>query len=101
MGFRRTIIQSNRSLCGRHRLWKRLIWRKIGIFGEHSIRLCDPRIRQGIAWLFLNRLTEELDCFIPSLPSPFVSVVSPLDIQLIGLGVRRYLSRKFLPLAIG
>src|SRR5437870_13534454 len=65
-------------------LWQSLRRGKISSFSELIISVCETRVGQGVARIFLHRLFEVLGGFLEIGLRPLVPVEEALEVELIG-----------------
>src|SRR5215813_9636500 len=90
MRFGKRLIDFKRLECGNLCLWQCLVWWHVATrFGssEQRVRIGETGIREGVVWIFLNRLLVVVDCLVQCLPRSFVPVKSSFHVQLISFVV--------------
>src|SRR5688500_5680992 len=87
VGFGESLIQRQSLHGSLLRLGISLFRRKPAIVTEEAVRVGQTNIGQGVRRIFLDRLVEIADAFVQTLNRSLVPEVTPLQIELVSIGV--------------
>ena len=90
------VIQSDRAVDRCLCQGQRLLSRKLAVALHHYVRLGEAHIGQRVGSVLLNRLLKILDGSLDLFFGPFVPVIAPLEVKLIGFATLRVAFRQAL-----